>query len=313
MKKHKTAITERESRKKAVVRITLLGSLVNFGLVVLKFTAGILGRSSAMLADAVHSLSDFITDVIVLVFIHISSRPRDRKHNYGYGKYETCATAIIGFVLCFVGFRFMWEGGHKIYMFFFKGEVLATPGYIALIAALVSIAAKEVLYRVTVAVGRREKSHSVIANAWHHRSDAFSSIGTAVGIGGAILLGPGWAVLDPIAAVVVSVFIIKVAFELIVPAMNELLERSLPPDVEAEIFNTVMMTPGVDDPHNLHTRCIGNNYAIEIHIRVDGSMSVRDAHELTKLIENRLRSRYGEDTHVNVHVEPVREAASYHL
>ena len=306
MSADRTILSGREARKKAVVRITLVGSVVNLALLTLKFVAGILGRSSAMIADAVHSLSDFVTDIIVLVFIRISSKPRDESHKYGHGKYETLATVIIGLVLCLVGLKLMWDGGNKVYGFFFKGEQLSSPGYIALIAALVSIAVKEILFRYTVIVGRRENSQSVIANAWHHRSDAFSSLGTALGIGGAILLGPNWAVLDPIAAVVVSVFIVKVALELLIPAINELLEKSLPADVEAEILNTIMMTPGVSDPHNLRTRRIGNNYAIEIHIRVDGAMPVCDAHDLTKLIETRLRERFGQDTYVNIHVEPVK-------
>lgn len=306
MSADRTILSGREARKKAVVRITLVGSVVNLALLTLKFVAGILGRSSAMIADAVHSLSDFVTDIIVLVFIRISSKPRDESHKYGHGKYETLATVIIGLVLCLVGLKLMWDGGNKVYGFFFKGEQLSSPGYIALIAALVSIAVKEILFRYTVIVGRRENSQSVIANAWHHRSDAFSSLGTALGIGGAILLGPNWAVLDPIAAVVVSVFIVKVALELLIPAINELLEKSLPADVEAEILNTIMMTPGVSDPHNLRTRRIGNNYAIEIHIRVDGAMPICDAHDLTKLIETRLRERFGQDTHVNIHVEPVK-------
>lgn len=300
------AATDRESRKKAVVRVTLVGSVVNLVLVLLKFAAGILGRSSAMIADAVHSLSDFVTDIIVLVFIRISSKPRDADHKYGHGKYETLATAIIGLVLCFVGLKLMWDGGVKVYGFFVLGRELVSPGYIALLAAIVSIISKEILYRYTIYVGRRENSQSVVANAWHHRSDAFSSIGTALGIGGAILLGPNWAVLDPIAAMVVSVLIIRVALQLFMPAINELLERSLSPEVEAEILHTIMTIPGISDPHNLRTRRIGNNYAIELHIRVDGSMPVVQAHELTKLIESRLRERYGADTHVNIHVEPVK-------
>ena len=307
MNNHNTPISQQnESRKKAVVKITLAGSVVNFGLLVPKFAAGIIGRSGAMIADAVHSLSDFVTDIVVMVFIGISSKPRDADHSYGHGKYETLATAIIGLVLCFVGVKLMWDGGEKIYGFFILGEQLQSPGYIALVAAIISIIAKEVLYRYTVAVGRREKSQSVVANAWHHRSDAFSSVGTALGIGGAIILGPDWTVLDPIAAVIVSFFIIKVSWQLFLPAINELLEKSLPEETEKEILNTVMMIDGVSDPHNLRTRRVGNNYAIEVHVRVDGNISVSDAHELTKLIERKLREQYGEDTHVNIHVEPIK-------
>lgn len=313
MKISNREISRSQSRKRAVVRVTFTGSLVNLGLVLLKFAAGIVGRSGAMIADAVHSLSDFVTDIIVMVFIGISSKPRDSDHNYGHGKYETLATAIIGLVLCFVGLRLMWDGGVKIYGFFFLDEELQSPGYIALAAAIVSVVAKEILFRYTLTVGRRENSQSVVANAWHHRSDAFSSMGTALGIGGAVVLGPGWAVLDPVAAVAVSVFIIKVALRLFLPAINELLERSLPVETEEEILGIIMMTPGVSDPHNLRTRRVGNNYAIEVHVRVGGEMPVSEAHELTKLIETRLRERYGEDTHVNIHVEPIKEGVECSL
>lgn len=191
------------SREKGIYKVTIVGSIVNFVLVVLKFVAGILGYSAAMLADAVHSLSDFVTDVIVIMFVRISNKPQDKGHDYGHGKYETLATAIIGILLLFVGFGILWNGVSSIYAFV-KGEQLEAPGMIALVAALVSILCKEILYQYTVVKGKSLNSQAVVANAWHHRSDAFSSIGTAVGIGGAILLGEHWRVLDPIAAVIVS-------------------------------------------------------------------------------------------------------------
>lgn len=294
------------TRKREIVIVTLIGSLVDFLLLVFKFAAGVLGHSGAMIADAVHSLSDFVTDVIVLLFINISSKPKDEGHDYGHGKYETLATSIIGIVLMCVGIGLFWEGANKIFGFYFKGEQLESPRKIALVAAVVSILAKEALFRLTLHVGRREKSQAVIANAWHHRSDAFSSIGTALGIGGAILLGNNWRVLDPIAAVIVSVLIIKVAFQLVVPAINDLLEKSLPKEVEDEILAVINETPGVKNPHNLCTRRIGNNFAIEVHIRVDGQTTVSHAHELTKEIEQKLRLKYGPATHIVLHVEPVK-------
>ena len=217
-----------KARKKEIMRVTLLGSFANFVLLVFKFVAGIWGHSSAMIADAVHSLSDFVTDIIVLLFVNISSKPKDESHDYGHGKYETLATSIVGIVLLCVGFGLFWEGANKIYDFYFKGIPLESPGMIALVAALISIVIKELLYHITVWVGRKQNSQVVIANAWHHRSDAFSSIGTALGIGGAILLGDNWRVLDPLAAVIVSLFIVKVALQLVIPAINDLLEKSLP-------------------------------------------------------------------------------------
>lgn len=293
------------NRQKEIVKITLWGSVANFILLILKFAAGIIGHSSAMIADAVHSLSDFVTDIIVLVFIHVSSKPKDQSHDYGHGKYETLATSIIGFVLLFVGAGIFWSGLTKI-IAFSKGEPLESPGMIALIAAIVSILVKELLYQLTRAVGKKVNSQAVVANAWHHRSDAFSSIGTLIGIGGAILLGPKWRVLDPVAAVVVSFFIVKVSLELIMPAINDLLEKSLPDETENEIVSIIRNVNEIKDPHNLRTRRIGNDYAIEIHVRVDGSVSVSHAHELTLEVEKRLREQYGENTHIAVHVEPLK-------
>lgn len=295
-----------KSRKKQIFAVTLLGSLANFLLLGFKFAAGILGHSSAMIADAVHSLSDFVTDVIVLLFIHISSKPKDVNHDYGHGKYETLATSVIGIILLFVGVGIFWDGLHKIILVL-EGQQLEAPGMIALVAAVVSIVFKEILYRMTRIVGLRVNSQAVVANAWHHRSDAFSSFGTLVGIGGAILLGPKWRVLDPIAAVVVSVFIVKVALQLLLPAINDLLEKSLPKETEDEILSIVDEVEGIKFPHNLLTRRIGNNYAIELHVRVDGNMTVRKAHEMTLDIERKLRSRFGRGTHVAVHVEPLKE------
>lgn len=296
-----------DQRKREIVKVTVLGSIVNFILLVFKFVAGVLGHSGAMIADAVHSLSDFVTDIIVLLFINISSKPKDETHDYGHGKYETLATSIIGIVLLCVGFGLFWDGAHKIYDFYVKGEQLESPGKIAFAAAIVSILSKEILYRYTLYIGRKENSQAVIANAWHHRSDAFSSIGTAIGIGGAILLGDNWRVLDPIAAVIVSVLIVKVSLQLVLPAINDLLEKSLPKEVEDEIFTLINTTPGVKNPHNLYTRRIGNDFAIEVHIRVDGQTTVSEAHVITLEIENKLREKFGLATHITLHVEPIKE------
>ena len=293
-------------RKRELMRITFVGSVGNLILLLFKFVAGIWGHSSAMLADAVHSLSDFVTDVVVIVFVNISSKPKDAGHDYGHGKYETLATSIIGLALLVVGVSLFWDSLHKVFDYWVLGEPLESPGWIALMAALVSILIKELLFQITYRVGKRQNSQAVIANAWHHRSDALSSIGTTLGIGGAILLGPDWHVLDPLAAMVVSVFIVKVSLELMIPAINDLLEQSLPKEVENEILSIISENPKVKEPHNLRTRRSGNDFAIEVHIRVDGDMSVREAHALTKEIERKLYQKYGNTTHVVIHVEPFR-------
>lgn len=290
-------------REKEIYKVTLVGSVVNFLLLVFKFVAGIVGHSAAMLADAVHSLSDFVTDIIVIVFVRISNKPQDKGHDYGHGKYETLATAIIGLLLLVVGFGILWNGFSSIYAFL-KGEQLQEPKMLALIAALVSIVLKEILYRYTVIQGKRLNSQAVIANAWHHRSDVLSSVGTAVGIGGAILLGKHWRVLDPIAAVIVSIFIIRVALRLLIPCVEELLEKSLPDEVEKQIEQVLLSFPGVSEPHHLRTRRIGSYYAMEVHVRMDGQITLQEADATTTAIERKLKEIFGEGTLINIHVEP---------
>lgn len=288
--------------------MTFIGSIVNLLLLLFKFAAAFIGHSSAMMADAVHSLSDFITDIVVVVFVRISSKPADEGHDYGHGKYETLGTVIIGVALMFVGIMILVNSVESIIMFF-KGEKLAAPGWFAFIAAIVSIVSKEILYQYTVIKGRKLSSQAVVANAWHHRSDALSSIGTAVGIGGAILLGEKWRVLDPVAALIVSCFIIKVSVELLKPGFNELLERSLPVDVEDRILEIVNSFEGVSEPHNLRTRRIGNRCAIEMHLRMDGNVSLSEAHDKATEIERKLREEFGKDTYINIHLEPVKKKA----
>lgn len=297
-------LTERE---KAIYQVTWAGSFVNFLLVIFKFIAGILGHSAAMIADAVHSLSDFATDIVILIFTRISNKPQDKNHDYGHGKYETLATAIIGIVLFAVGASICWNGLQAIQTVW-QGGRLPAPGMLAFAGAIISIVSKELIYRYTIHVGRKINSSAVIANAWHHRSDAFSSIGTAIGIGGAIVLGESWSVLDPMAAVVVSFFIMKVAVQLLKPCVDELTEKSLPDEIEKEICLIAENTPGVSAIHNLRTRRIGNHYAIEMHIRMDGHLTLYEAHAKASVIENKLKEKYGNETHVGIHVEPVKSA-----
>ena len=278
---------------------------VNMALFVFKLVAGIVGRSGAMIADAVHSASDFATDVVVLAFVRISSKPRDDDHKWGHGKYETLASLIIGVALFAVGANILVDSAEKI-MAVVNGEILPRPGVIAVIAAAVSILVKEALYQWTVRVGCKVDSPSVVANAWHHRSDALSSIGALLGIGLAYFLGEKWRIADPIAAIVVAALIIKVSIDLCRTALAELLEKSLPKEVEAEILSIISATPNVYKPHNLRTRRIGADIAIEVHIRVDGAMTVYDSHEISKDIERALRFRFGEGTAVAIHIEPMK-------
>ena len=290
-------------REKEVYRVTLWGSVVNLVLVVFKFLAGVFGHSTAMIADAVHSVSDFITDIIVLAFVRISHRPKDKSHDYGHGKFETLATTLVGAALFAVAVGILIEGVKKI-VFWLQGGTLPQPGWLALAAAVVSIVLKELTFQFTKRKAEQLDSQAMKANAWHHRSDALSSVGTMFGIGGALLLGQRWAVLDPIASVVVGGLIVKVAVDLLRNGMGELMEQSLPESVENEIMDIVKSVPGVDEPHDLCTRRIGNHYAMEMHILVDGSMPLTEAHEKATEIERLLKERYGEETHISIHVEP---------
>ena len=293
-------------RNKEIYKVTLVGGAANVVLLLIKFVAGIVGHSSAMLADAVHSLSDFVTDLIVLLFVHISGKPQDKDHDYGHAKYETLATTMIGFALLLVSCGILYSGATKI-VGWWQGESLVAPGMLAFWVALLSVAIKEGIYRYTTAKARTLNSQALEANAWHHRSDALSSVGTALGIGGAIFLGQRWTVLDPLASLIVGLLILKVSFSLLGNGIGDLTERSLPDTIEKEMISMVAALPDVVEPHNLRTRRIGNHYAIELHIRMDGDITLREAHDKASEVERLLRDRYGEETHVAVHVEPAKK------
>ena len=293
------------NREKEIFRVTWTGSIVNFALLVFKFVAGIVGHSAAMVADAVHSLSDFVTDIIVVAFVRISGKPEDEGHDYGHGKYETLATAIIGLILFFVGIGIMFNGAKSVFDTI-NGKPLAAPSILALTVAALSILLKELLYRYTIHKAKGLNSQAMIANAWHHRSDAFSSIGTFIGIGGAICLGEQWRILDPLAAIVVSIFIMRVAVQLLKTCVDELLERSLPAETENIILEIIRSFPEVSEPHHLRTRRIGNRLAIEVHIRMNGNTPLAEAHSLASEVEKRLKYEFGKDTHIGIHMEPLK-------
>ena len=294
-------------RAKEISRVTVVGGIANLLLVGLKFVAGLAGRSSAMIADAVHSLSDFITDVVVLVFVGISAKPQDSSHDYGHGKFETIATFFIGLALAAAAVGIVVSAATKL-AGWLQGEDIPAPGTMALWAALISIVVKEILFQYTSRKGKKLETQALVANAWHHRSDALSSIGAAIGIGGAIILGNRWTVLDPLASIVVGAMLVKVAWDLLGPAIGELTDKSLPEDAENEILNIISSEPGVSQPHNLRTRRIGNRVAIEVHVRMDGNLPLSQAHEQASRIERQLKERFGADSHVTIHMEPVKKA-----
>lgn len=296
------------SRTREIYRITLIGSVVNALLTAFKFFAGIVGHSSAMIADAVHSLSDFITDAVVILFVRIAGKPQDENHDYGHGKYETLAAVIVGIMLGCVGAYMLADGVVTIVNVLTGKLVLDAPNYWALSAAALSILLKEALYRYTIAGGRRLDSSALRANAWHHRSDAFTSIATLAGIAGAMLPGVQWRILDPVAATIVSIFIIKAAAGLIKPNLDELLESSLPATEKERIAGIITSTPGVVSIHRLRTRRIGNAAAIEVHIKLPGDMPLATAHDIATEVERRLKNELGHATHTAIHMEPAYES-----
>lgn len=294
------------TRQQRIYQVTLLGSIVNVFLLLIKLAAGLLGHSSAMVADAIHSLSDFLTDIVVILFVHWSGKPADEDHDYGHGKYETIATSLIGMALLIVAIGLGWNSMQTMWQWF-TGYTLPLPKTIALWTALISILLKEWIFRITRRVARLTDSQALEANAWHHRSDALSSIAALAGIGGAILLGGQWAVLDAVAALAVSIYIAVMAIRLIRQSYGELLEESLPAETERHIREIVYGDNHVNDVHNLYTRRIGSSIAIEMHLRLPGSMSLKEAHDHVSAIEDRLIETYGDNTHIMIHIEPEKE------
>ena len=294
-------------RAERAIRITYVGVVVNVVLLAAKFAAGFLGNSQAMIADAVHTLSDFATDIAVLVGIRFSRKPKDDDHAYGHGKYETVAAAVVGMVLLLIGLKIGWNAIHTIFDAV-RGEPVPKPAQIAFWAAIVSIVSKEILYQKTVVVGRAIENDAVIANAWHHRSDALSSVGTAVGIGAATFLGAEWTIMDPIAAIVVSFLLLKVAFDIVKDQIGGLTERSLSTEIHTEIESLALSFPDISYPHNLRTRAVGKTVVIDLHVRVNPEMRVADAHAVVSELEQKLRERFGDDTIANVHIEPLKPA-----
>lgn len=295
------------ARERRLVRITLAGAAVNALLAAGKLAAGVFGRSAALVADAAHSLSDLATDAAVVAFVRVSARPPDEDHDFGHGKFETFAAFLVALALFGVAFGLVRDGAARLLLALRDPAAVPRPASVAAAAAAASVVAKELLYRVTRREGEKLRAPAVVANAWHHRSDALSSVGALLGVAGARWLGPGAAALDPLAALAVAALVAVSAWQLAAPAIGELLERSLPAETEDEILRLVASDPSVRDPHNLRTRRIGAGIAVEVHVRVDPAMTVLESHAIAHGVENRLRARYGEWTHVIVHVEPEKK------
>ncbi len=291
-------------RESQAVKVTWIGLVVNTLLTLFKYLAGFLGGSAAMIADATHSLTDLVTDIVVILGFRIVRKPADDTHDYGHGKVEALLAGLCGITLIAAGVGIFWSGTHSIWHFF-TGQTIERPGLIAFVAAVVSVVSKEWLYRYTIRWGRELNSNAVIAKAWDHRSDAFSSVGTTLGIGGALFLGEKARILDPLAAVIVSFFIIRAAIPIMRECMDELLEASLCEERERELENLILSVEGVRGTHKLRTRKIGPVIAVDVHILMDETLSLVEAHEISARVERLLRESFGTGTYISLHMEPL--------
>lgn len=288
----------------SVIRhVTLVGFWINAALVVIKLFFGYWGHSDALVADGYHSLSDFFTDFLVIFFVGIAYKQADKDHPYGHGKFETAASVLIAFVLLIVALGIGYEGV-KTLVDNYHGVPIPRPDVFTIVVAAVSILAKEYCYRYTIRVGKRINSSSVIANAWHHRSDAISSIATLIGVTLSYALGEHWRILDPIASILIGVFILISAIKIAMPSINELLEMSLPQEEIDKIHNLIQGVNGVKRVHNLRVRRNGHNMIVDVNVHVDPEISVRAGHAIATDVEDALHEQFGSDLIIYVHVEP---------
>ncbi len=292
-----------EHKSKEGLRVTIIGMAVNIILTIVKVVAGVVGNSAALIADGVHSLSDLLSDFVVIFSIRISAKPEDDSHNFGHKKIENLASVIVGVMLLFAGVLILYEGAGTIYDFI-EGTPVEKPAMVTFYVALLSIIGKELLYQYTHRVAKKLGSDMIEVNAWHHRTDAFSSIGVAAGIGAAILLGDNWAILDPVMAVLLALYILYIAAKIIYNSTNDLMEASLSPEVNEEIKSIILDCGGVLNMHSLKTRKLGSSKAIDMHIMIDENLTVKEAAEIQKDVENCLKQRFGPDTYVIIKVEP---------
>ena len=294
----KTAIVDTHPRETSIRKVTWIGLLTNIGLSGLKFAAGYFGRSQALIADAVHSLTDATTDIAVIAGSHYWSRPPDECHPYGHRRLETLVTVFIGIMLAAAGVGIGWESLSTLHE-----KNAGPPGWSAFFAALASIITKEILYRWTAGVGKKIKSPALVANAWHHRTDAVSSLPVLIAVGGALLF-PSWSFLDRLGAVIVSLFILHAALKIIWPAISELIDAGAPEEVQKKIADITCRTEGVLGVHDIRSRYISSSIQIDLHIVVDGEISVREGHTIADAVENNIIAGIPDVLGVVVHVDP---------
>lgn len=281
------------------VRASWITIIVNVILAILKVAAGIIGHSSAMIADGTHTLSDVLTTFVVLLGLKISSKEADEGHPYGHEKYESVFAKVLSILLMITGIFIGYEAIKIL-----TSGMVKTPKLIALIAAFLSIVVKEGMYWYTIKIARKIRSISMEADAWHHRSDAFSSIGTFAGVLGARL---GFPILDPIAGIIVSIFVIKVGVELYVKSVKELVDESASKEIISTIKERTKSIDGVRGIKNLKTRVFGNKIYVDIEILVDYNISVKSGHDIAELVHDKLEKEISDIKHCMIHIEPFQK------
>jgi cation diffusion facilitator family transporter len=287
----------------AGMKVTFTGMIVNAMLIAVKFAGGIMGSSAAMIADAVHSVSDFLTDFGVLAGLKFLSKPPDKNHPYGHGRLETAISLFMGIIIVITGFGLLKSAAFTLFAAS-NGTFPEMPGYAALVSGMISIFSKETLYHYTNAIAKKTGSHTLKANAWHHRTDALSSVGTVFGIGGAIVLGSTWTILDPLAALFVSILVIKVGVGIGWKTIRELSDEAFSHDRQEKLHNAILSVDGVQGVHNLRTRSLGRYASIDAHINVDPDLSVQAAHIIATEAEDTARNTFSNIAFVSIHVEP---------
>lgn len=281
------------------IKVSIVSILGNVFLSIFKFIAGLIGKSNAMISDSIHSLSDVLSTIVVMIGLKLSSKKEDEEHPYGHERMECVAAFILAMFLCITGFSIGWIGLKTI--LFSNYDSIQVPTFLALIAAIVSILTKEAMYWYTRSAARKIKSDALMADAWHHRSDALSSIGSLIGIGGAML---GFKLLDPIASIIISLCIMKVAFDIFMDAISKMIDRSCSDEFVSDIKNLILSTDGVLGIDNIKTRLFGNKIYVDIEIQADENLSLKDAHQIAENVHDKMEETYTDIKHCMVHMNP---------
>ena len=291
---------KRKNETKSAIKVSIIGIFTNIFLSCFKFFAGIFGKSYAMVADAIHSLSDVFTSIIVIFGVKIASKEADKNHQYGHDRFECISALVLSFILFSVGFSI----GKNAVESLVSGSYLEkeTPKLIALVAAVVSIISQAIMFFVAMDCAKKTKFGAVKADAWHHLSDSLSSVGSLIGIGGAML---GVKVLDVVAGFVISLLIIKVSVEIFIDSVSKMTDKAVSKDLEKQIRSTIRSISGVENVDNLRTRIFGNKFYIDVEIACDGSLTLEEAHKIAQRVHDKIEREFPSTKHCLVHMNPI--------